>query len=375
MPSSSSATPRCARRPRSDRCPRSAWSRSSAAPTAASTRPWPRGTIDEVRLRELLVEHRPKDWPLVFAVDASTWDRCDAECSPERGFHYSASKHSAGQPIVAGWSYQWICQLNWAPDSWTAPLDALRIHRRWTGHHRHHRTGRSVSSPCCPTTARCPAVRLRRRLRPHRPRPRAGRHPGAGAGAHRLDPGLPPRSRAPHDRGRGPSATPRTPLQCSRTEATWPTPDSELTTTDPRYGKVKVTRLARPASEAPWSGALARLRRTADRQRQRHPRRGRTPAQADGTDQKDAVAVVVRRRRARPRPVLAGLPAPVRHRAHLPVRERNTLGWTTPSLQMPEQADRWTWLVARRLHPAPSRSSARRRPPTALGTDDANRAS
>ena len=68
-----------------------------------------------------------KERPLVFAVDASTWDRCDAECSPERGFHYSASKHSAGQPIVAGWSYQWICQLNWAPHSSTAPLDALRI--------------------------------------------------------------------------------------------------------------------------------------------------------------------------------------------------------------------------------------------------------
>ena len=67
------------------------------------------------------------DWPLVFAVDASTWDRCDAECSPERGFYYSASKHSAGQPIVAGWCYQWICQLNWAPDSWTAPLDVCRI--------------------------------------------------------------------------------------------------------------------------------------------------------------------------------------------------------------------------------------------------------
>ena len=59
----------------------------------------------------------PRGWPLVFAVDASTWDRCDAECSPERGFHYSASKHSAGKPIVAGWSYQWISQLNWAPDS------------------------------------------------------------------------------------------------------------------------------------------------------------------------------------------------------------------------------------------------------------------
>ena len=85
------------------------------------------GDVDDGRFRELLVERRPKEWPLVFAVDASTWDRCDAECSPERGFHYSASKHSAGQPIVAGWSYQWISQLNWAPDSWTAPLDALRI--------------------------------------------------------------------------------------------------------------------------------------------------------------------------------------------------------------------------------------------------------
>jgi hypothetical protein len=46
------------------------------------------GDVAEGRLRELLVEHRPKDWPLVFAVDASTWDRRDAECSPERGFHY-----------------------------------------------------------------------------------------------------------------------------------------------------------------------------------------------------------------------------------------------------------------------------------------------
>src|SRR5271170_7869149 len=86
-----------------------------------------KGHIDENALRALLVEHRPADWPFVFAVDASTWARCDAECSPERGFHYSASKHSAGQPIVAGWSYQWISQLSWAPDSWTAPLDALRI--------------------------------------------------------------------------------------------------------------------------------------------------------------------------------------------------------------------------------------------------------
>ena len=71
--------------------------------------------------------HRPSGWPLVFAVDASTWPRCDAETSPQRGYYYSASKHSAGQPIVAGWSYQWITQLDWAADSWTAPMDARRI--------------------------------------------------------------------------------------------------------------------------------------------------------------------------------------------------------------------------------------------------------
>jgi hypothetical protein len=86
-----------------------------------------RGRIEEDQLRALLVAHRPANWPLIFAVDASTWARCDAECSPERGFYYSASKHSAGQPIVAGWNYQWICQLNWAHDSWTAPLDVMRI--------------------------------------------------------------------------------------------------------------------------------------------------------------------------------------------------------------------------------------------------------
>jgi len=86
------------------------------------------GGIDADRLRRALVAHHPAQWPMVFAVDASTWDRCDAETSPERGFYYSPSKHSAGQPIVAGWSYQWIAQLDWAPDSWTAPL--ARIHRR-----------------------------------------------------------------------------------------------------------------------------------------------------------------------------------------------------------------------------------------------------
>jgi len=41
-----------------------------------------RGRIDEDRLRSLLVANLPASWPLIFAVDASTWARCDAECSP-----------------------------------------------------------------------------------------------------------------------------------------------------------------------------------------------------------------------------------------------------------------------------------------------------
>ena len=43
------------------------------------------------------------------------------------GFYYHPSRHSAGQPIVAGWSYQWIAQLGLMRNSWTAPLDAQRI--------------------------------------------------------------------------------------------------------------------------------------------------------------------------------------------------------------------------------------------------------
>ena len=84
-----------------------------------------RGRVDTDGLRRSLVANLPQRWPLVFAVDASTWDRCDAETSPERGFYYSASKHSAGQPIVAGWNYQWISQLSFTPDSWTEPESVM----------------------------------------------------------------------------------------------------------------------------------------------------------------------------------------------------------------------------------------------------------
>ena len=89
-----------------------------------------RGRIDAQALRELLARH-----PLagtegalsVYAVDVSVWPRCDAEASPERGYYYHPSRHSAGQPIVAGWAYQFIAQLNFVRESWTAPVDVKRL--------------------------------------------------------------------------------------------------------------------------------------------------------------------------------------------------------------------------------------------------------
>src|SRR6187402_2578034 len=42
----------------------------------------------------------------IYAVDGSVWARCDAETSPARGFYHHPSRHSHGQPIVAGWLYQ-----------------------------------------------------------------------------------------------------------------------------------------------------------------------------------------------------------------------------------------------------------------------------
>src|ERR671910_3377554 len=76
-----------------------------------------RGRIEEESLRGLLASHplAVSETP-VFAVDVRVWPRCDAECSPERGYYYHPSRHSAGQPIVAGWAYQFIAQLGFGPE-------------------------------------------------------------------------------------------------------------------------------------------------------------------------------------------------------------------------------------------------------------------
>lgn len=126
-----------------------------------------KGRVDAKAARELLVANRPGDWPLVFAVDTSGWPRCDAEWSPQRGLYHHPSRHSAGQPIVAGWSYAWIAQLSWDTDSWTAPLDSVRVPP--AGRHRagHGRADHRAGGPAGCDRAGA-AVCARRRLRPGR---------------------------------------------------------------------------------------------------------------------------------------------------------------------------------------------------------------
>jgi hypothetical protein len=66
----------------------------------------------------------------VYAVDVSLWPRCDAESSLERGYYYHPSRHSAGQPIVAGWAYQFIARLSFERDCWVAAQQAAQQGRR-----------------------------------------------------------------------------------------------------------------------------------------------------------------------------------------------------------------------------------------------------
>jgi hypothetical protein len=303
-----------------------------------------RGSIDDIWLRRALVSYRPADWPMIFAVgstDASTWDRCDAETSPERGFYYSASKHSAGQPIVAGWSYQWITQLGWAPDSWTAPLDAMRI----------------------PPTADTTTATIEQVQRLVGLLPADGEVPmfvfDAGYDPIALSHGLADTRaqvlvRIRSDRVFHPDPGQAAPGAVGRPRrhgkrfalsdpATWPTPDAELVTHHARYGTVRVQA---------WG---------------LHPKlhgRGRWAAH----DLPPIVAGTVIRVEVEhlPKPTArtvktlwlwwSGPGQPdldLCWRAYLRRFDiehtyrfaKNTLGWTTPSLHTPEQADRWTWLV------------------------------
>jgi hypothetical protein len=302
------------------------------------------GQIDAERLRDLLASHLPPADPLVFAVDVTTWPRCDAECSPERGYYYHPSRHSAGQPIIAGWAWQWIAHVSFDRDSWTAPIDARRLHPLEDTDHTaaaqiHALLKRLPASGAVPLfvfDAGYDSAQLSLDLAEARVavlvRLRADR-------CFYADP--PPAARSPKGgRPRRHGAK----FNCAD-PATWPTPTATLSTTDDQYGSVTV---------AAWSGLHPK--------QQRHPghgTRGPRPI-VRGT----VIRVQVQRVPAKSRPpkVLwlwwAGpgdldLDLDLAWRAYVrrfdlehTVRFcKQTLGWTMPRPRHPAQADRWTWLV------------------------------
>jgi len=85
------------------------------------------GHVDVAALQAVLPRYPLVAGQPVYAVDVSVWPRCDAQTSPERGFYYHPSRHLEGIPVVKGWAYQWIAQLGFVRDSWTAPVDVQRV--------------------------------------------------------------------------------------------------------------------------------------------------------------------------------------------------------------------------------------------------------
>jgi hypothetical protein len=301
------------------------------------------GRVEVERLRDLLVSSLPDADPLVFAVDVTTWPRCDAECSPERGFYYHPSRHSAGQPIIAGWAFQWICQLSFDRDSWTAPVDTRRLHplddsdqqaavqvRALLG-----RLGDGGPVPLVVFDAGYDSAQLTLdlaeapvavlvRLRSDR--------------CFYADP--PPRPPGAGDRPRRHGAK----FNCAD-PTTWPAPTATLVCEDDQYGSVTVQA---------WAGL--------------HPKQQRHPGHGTGGPRPIVRGTIIRVQvervpaKTRPPKVLwlwwAGpkglqLDLDLAWRAYIrrfdlehTVRFcKQTLGWTTPRPRHPEQADRWTWLV------------------------------
>ena len=302
-----------------------------------------RGRIDEEALRGLLARHPlAGDKPPVYAVDVSVWARCDAESSPERGYYYHPSRHSAGQPIVAGWAYQFIAQLGFARESWTAPVDLRRVRPAENANVVAAEQVKALlgrlpaeeTTPLFVLDAGYDPVQLQQGLK-GRPaqilvRLRAGR-------CFYADPvGPPARTGRPRRHGR---------KMDTKDPDTWPEPTTQHACEDAGYGAVRVRA---------WAGLHPKVQAHADR-----GSRGPTPI-VRGT----LVLVEVERlprgeRRREPRVLWLWWHGPDEPDLDLLWRAyarrfdlehtfrflKQTLGWSTPRLRHPEQAERWTWVV------------------------------
>jgi DDE superfamily endonuclease len=312
-----------------------------------------RGRIDDEALRKLLARHPLAGTvgePPVYAVDASVWDRCDAETSPQRGYYYHPSRHSASQPIVAGWAYQFVAQLNFVRESWTAPVDVERVRpaqdanlvateqvRSFLGRWSYEEG--TAATPLFVFDAGYDPVKLQQGLEgcsscQIRVRLRAGRR-------FYGDPSLcDPPEHIGRPRRHGPK------MKCSD-PSTWPEPSTEHRCEDAGYGSVRVRA---------WAKMHPKIHNHEGR-----GTRGPLPIVV-GT----LILVEVERlprgeRRREPRILWLWWHGPQGTAPDLDLLWRSyvrrfdlehtfrflkqSMGWTTPRVRHPEQADRWSWLV------------------------------
>ena len=215
------------------------------------------GRIGEERLRDLLVAYRPRDWPLVFAIDASTYPRPWAATSPGREWHHHAcpGSHGSDGAAVAGWAFQWLAQLGFSPDSWTAPQDQVRVGagddatrqaaRQIIAHSARLRAAGETRIPLYVHDAGYDEAPLTWDLREHLSQVQILVRLRNDRVLYRdPPPRIPGKAGRPRKHGSG---TDR--FEC-KDPATWNAPDQELSLQDERYGQVSVMS---------WSGLHPKL--------------------------------------------------------------------------------------------------------------------
>lgn len=304
-----------------------------------------KGSLDEGALRDLLAGYPlgedVGDRPRVFAVDQSVWPRCDAEASPARGFYYHPSRHSSGQPIVAGWAYQFVAELGFTRGSWVAPVDARRVRpaenatsvavEQVKGLLR--RLPKRPAVPLFVFDAGYDAARLSRELAGRRQQllVRLNSRRCFYADPPEAPPGVPGRPRR-----HGRKFVCKDPL-------TWPEPTSEHLCRDADYGEVRARA---------WSGLHPKL------QTRPHGEAFDKPPIVRGTVVLVEVGRLPRETRE-PRALWLWWVGPGEPDLSLLWRAycrrfdlehafrflKERLGWTSPRVRHPEQADLWTWLI------------------------------
>src|SRR3984893_723058 len=89
------------------------------------------GRLEVARLRAALAAlplPRAGDGRIVLAVDVSPWLRPDASTSAERLVCHVHGRAKCKSQCIPGWPYSFVAALEVGRTSWTAVLDALRLH-------------------------------------------------------------------------------------------------------------------------------------------------------------------------------------------------------------------------------------------------------